>query len=320
MSTPRISIVVCVYNRQDFIGRCLTSILRQNMDAYELIVVDDGSTDATASIVTSFTDSRVRLIRNGVNRALSYSRNQGVMQSHGQIIAFTDSDCIVDSYWLSELVKPFVTDADIMIVGGKIIDPVAHTYWEKVNTGMNHVASASGYVAKIIGCNMAFQRQFLMDNPFDEYLRAAEEWDLCVRCEQQNKKIFYTDKAIVTHHHRTSLKGSVEQHFRFGHFIGFLKIKHGQFPYFNYGTLILIFIILCFILGMWINQFYSLAYIFCLFYIGLIAYWNTLGRMRKCWEWIVTYPGQALIFSVFCIGNLYSPFMYIWDKTFKRKY
>ena len=307
----RISIVVCVYNRQDFIGRCLTSILRQEMSAFELIVINDGSSDSTGTIIASLAnDPRIRLIHNAVNRGMCTSRNQGIKQARGEIVVFTDSDCIVSPEWLHELIKPFDHDDNIMIVGGKIVDPIAKTYWEKVNTGMNYIAPSSDYVAKIIGCNMAFRRQFLINNPFDEYLPAADEWDLCICCLGQNKKIFYTEKAIVTHYHRSSFKGSLEQHFRFGYSISFLKFKHKLFPFLNYGALILICIVLCLLLGILINQFYYLADVFCLFYLGLIGYWNAWGRARRWQEWFFTYPGQALMFSIFCLGNLLSPLIY----------
>jgi len=303
----RISVIVCVYNRQDFIGPCLTSILGQDKDDYELLIVDDGSTDKTSSIIRSLTDPKMHLIFNGVNKGMCYSRNQGIAYARGEIIVFTDSDCIVDPQWLSELIKPFGVDNDIMIVGGRIIDPPAQTYWEKVNNGMNHIAPASGYVSKIIGCNMAFQRQFLTNNLFDERLPAADEWDLCIRCERSHKKIFYTDKELVTHYHRSSLKSSLKQHFCFGYSTAALKIKHGQLPYFSYGTLGLLSVILCSFLGRWVHQFYYLAIISGLFYIGLTGYWNAWGCGRKFKERMVTYPGFVLVFLAFCLGNLYFP-------------
>jgi len=303
----RISVIVCVFNRQDFIAPCLRSILAQDRDDYELIVIEDGSTDKTASVIESFSDPRIRLFRHAVNRGMCFSRNQGIAQAKGGIITFTDSDCIVDPRWLSELIKPFEIDNDIMIVGGKIVDPIARTYWEKVNSGMNHIAPASGYVAKIIGCNMAFQQRFLMDNPFDENLPAADEWDLCIRCERSHKKVFYTDKAIVTHYHRSSLISSLEQHFRFGYSTAALNIKHKQFPYFTYGTLSLLSILLSFVLEKWVHPFYFLMIISCFFYLGLIGYWNAWGAKHKRKEWITTYPGFALVFSAFCLGNLYYP-------------
>lgn len=302
-----VSVIVCVYNRQEYISQCLSSILKQELKTFELIVVDDGSFDATVSIIHSFNDPRIRLVLNATNRGMCYSRNQGIAHANGEMIVFTDSDCTCNPGWLDALIEPFDIDKNIMITGGRIIDPTARTYWQKVNMGINHIASASGYVDKIIGCNMAFRRQFLIDNPFDKDLSAADEWDLCISCKRQKKEIFYTDKAMVIHHHRSSLKSSLAQHFRFGYSNASLKIKHGELPYFSYGALCAVFVVLCLIAGIWFYQFSYLAGVFSLLYMILIGYLNTRSRTRPWQEWIITFPGYALLFGAFCFGNLYYP-------------
>jgi len=87
---PLFSVVIPTYNREKFIGRAIRSVLRQSCDDYEIIVVDDGSTDRTRRVVQSF-GGRVRYIRQP-NRGPSEARNTGIRSARGEFIAFLDSD------------------------------------------------------------------------------------------------------------------------------------------------------------------------------------------------------------------------------------
>jgi len=89
---PAISVVIPLYNRKERIGAAIESVLAQTFGDFELIVVDDGSTDDGPSVVEAFEDPRVRLIRQGRNRGANAARNEGVRQAKGSIIAFLDSD------------------------------------------------------------------------------------------------------------------------------------------------------------------------------------------------------------------------------------
>ena len=116
--TPTVSIVLGVYNGAEIIGDCLESLLNQNYpaDAYDIIVVENGSTDNTTEVVKRYP---VRLFHNSV-RGLAPARNTGISQSNADIIAFTDADCIADPNWLSALVKPYA-DPEVGGVGGAIL-------------------------------------------------------------------------------------------------------------------------------------------------------------------------------------------------------
>ncbi len=87
-TSPRFSVIIPVYNRASFIARAIESVLSQTYRDFELIVVDDGSTDATPDIVALYP---VRLLRQE-NRGVSAARNRGIASARGKIIAFLDSD------------------------------------------------------------------------------------------------------------------------------------------------------------------------------------------------------------------------------------
>ena len=91
MQSVKVSVIMPAYNSEVYIRESIDSVLAQTFADFELIVVDDGSTDTTAAIAESYSDSRIRLIRQP-NRGVSVARNTGLEASQGQFITFLDSD------------------------------------------------------------------------------------------------------------------------------------------------------------------------------------------------------------------------------------
>src|SRR5215510_4129929 len=92
MSAPLVSVVIPVYDREDYLGDAVDSVLAQTFPSFEIVVVDDGSTDRSAEIVRAHRDPRVRLICHPHNRGISAARNTGVDAARGDYVAFLDSD------------------------------------------------------------------------------------------------------------------------------------------------------------------------------------------------------------------------------------
>ena len=95
-----VSIVVLVYNAERTIERCLMALLSQIHSHFELVLVDDGSTDSSLEKIYSFKDKRIKLIINDKNMGIAKSRNVGWKAARGEYIFFTDSDCMVLPLWL----------------------------------------------------------------------------------------------------------------------------------------------------------------------------------------------------------------------------
>ena len=106
--TPRISVILPVHNRADVLARAIQSVLDQSLAAFELIVVDDGSTDGSAGVARSFGDERIKVIELGENRGGNAARNAGVQAATAPLIAFLDSD---DTY-LPEKLERVVGEFD----------------------------------------------------------------------------------------------------------------------------------------------------------------------------------------------------------------
>src|SRR4051794_34729501 len=92
---PRIAVIIPAYNRAGVVARAIDSVLKQQFEDFELIVVDDGSADNTVEVARGFTDPRVKVIELGRNRGSNAARNAGIMSASAPLIAFLDSD---DSY------------------------------------------------------------------------------------------------------------------------------------------------------------------------------------------------------------------------------
>ena len=121
---PRVSVVVCSLNGERCLGRCLAALAAQTHDAYEVIVVDDGSTDATGAIAAA---AGARIERHDVPRGLAAARNAGIRAARGAIVVFTDDDCEPSADWLEELERTYRTAGGLELIAGVggAVDPAA---------------------------------------------------------------------------------------------------------------------------------------------------------------------------------------------------
>ena len=116
---PLISIIMPTYNRKNIILNSINSVLNQTYPYFELIIIDDGSTDDTISLLNSIEDDRVKIFRNDENKGPSYSRNIGLKHAKGEIIMYLDSDNEWDSEYIKTMVGAFIElpDADALYSG-----------------------------------------------------------------------------------------------------------------------------------------------------------------------------------------------------------
>jgi glycosyltransferase involved in cell wall biosynthesis len=120
-AAPKISFVVPVYNMEPFVSDCLNSILRQegNHD-YEVIVIDDASTDASVDVIAKFNDSRIRLIRHRDNKGPAYTITEGLYAARGAYVARIDPDDRYRSHFLNRTVEVLDRQLDVGLVFGRI--------------------------------------------------------------------------------------------------------------------------------------------------------------------------------------------------------
>jgi O-antigen biosynthesis protein len=225
--TPRVSVVVCTYNGGRTLEQCVRSLLALDYPDYEVIVVDDGSTDDTPAILARF--PQVRVLRQE-NRGLSVARNAGLQAATGSLIAYTDSDCFADPQWLVQLVHRFRSSTAAGVGGpnltpedGRLAACVAASPGQPV-----HVLESDQVAEHIPGCNMAFRREALLAvNGFDPvYRKAGDDVDLCWRLQQAGYWITFAPGAFVWHHRRQGPRAYLRQQAGYGEAEALLRFKH----------------------------------------------------------------------------------------------
>ena len=202
------------YNAKDDLKECLQSLDTQDYSEREIIVVNDASTDGTSEYLKHFKQNArtdITIIANATNLGVAGARNAGIKHAMGDIIAFTDSDCVADPEWISELVRIY-NQKNVAAVGGRILDERVGNVWNRSSRGLNYVSASEGYVSYIQGCNMSFDSDILKQYCFDDEIKYGyEETLLCDYLIAAGYRIYYNPKAIVQHKHKANLRSLLRQ-------------------------------------------------------------------------------------------------------------
>lgn len=229
--SPAVSVVVAAYNAARTLRSCLESLERLNGVNYEVILVDDGSTDATAQIAAGFPE--VRLLRHPTNLGLSVARNTGIAAAQGEIVAFTDADCRADEDWLYHLVHELVTTGFVGVGGHNLLPPDDSTVAAAVLVspgGPAHVMLNDRVAEHIPGCNMAFWKWALVEiGGFDPmFRRAGDDVDVCWRLQQRGYRLGFSPAGFVWHYRRSTVRAYLDQQRGYGEAEALLEQKHPE--------------------------------------------------------------------------------------------
>ena len=225
---PRVSVIVCSYNGAATVGACLLSLQRLQYDHYEVVFVDDGSTDDTPAIVARF--AAVRYVRQP-NRGLSVARNTGLALATGDVVAYTDSDCEVDEDWLYHLTA-VLSRTNHAGVGGPNLIPDEGS-WVADCVGLSpggpaHVMLDDRTAEHVPGCNMAFWTWAARSvNGFDgQFRKAGDDVDFIWRLQNAGHSIGFAPAAQVWHYRRNTVRAYLRQQRGYGEAEALLKYKH----------------------------------------------------------------------------------------------
>lgn len=227
-SEPQVSVVVSVFNGERNIERCLESLFQVNYENYEIILINDGSTNGTDKAVKRY-ENRAIYVKNEINLGLAASRNRGIRLAKGEYVAFTDVDCVVDKYWLAELVQCLIKNK-AEGAGGAVKMPKDVSFFARcVGTlGKPSPKLISKNEAEVPGCNAIFKKSLLKQmGGFDETFKESNaDTDFNVRVWTDGRKIYYQPTAIIYHYHRSSLFSFIK--WRFTNGIGLYRLarKH----------------------------------------------------------------------------------------------
>jgi glycosyltransferase involved in cell wall biosynthesis len=216
-SWPRVSVVVCTYNGARTLRGCLQSLEAVHYPDYEVIVVNDGSTDASAAIAREF---KCRVITTE-NQGLSQARNTGWQAASGEIVAYLDDDAYADRHWLQYLAATFRAGNHAAVGGPNILPPadgpIAECVWNAPG-GPIHVLATDTLAEHVPGCNLAVRKDRLEAlGGFDAQFRVAgDDVDLCWRILERGWTIGYSPSAMVWHHRRNSVRAYWRQQRGYG--------------------------------------------------------------------------------------------------------
>ncbi|MBF0479547.1 MAG: glycosyltransferase [Candidatus Omnitrophica bacterium] len=228
MNQPLVSIIVPAYNSSQTIAPCLEAIIRQSYPCFEIIVVDDGSTDQTAEIIRTFPN--VHYARQE-NAGPASARNHGARIARGEFFIFTDSDCVPQDHWVELLMKNFLA-SDIGVVAGSygIANPesrLARCVWKEILFRHQHLMP--DYPRAFGSYNFAIRRKTFEDaGGFDESYRRAsgEDNDLSYKVSKAGYKIYFSREALVDHYHPTKFFKYLNEQYRHGFWRAKLYGRH----------------------------------------------------------------------------------------------
>jgi glycosyltransferase involved in cell wall biosynthesis len=215
---PSISVVVCAFNAEDTIDECLRHACALDYPELEIILIDDGSTDATAAIARRHRRARVVTVPHG---GLGAARNEGIRQAGGDVVAYLDSDAYPCPEWPYYLALGF-DSSRVGGVGGPNLpparDPVGAHIVARAPGGPVHVLVSDDRAEHVPGCNMAFWKEVLEGlGGFDPiYTAAGDDVDFCWKVLDHDWEIGFHPAALVWHHRRASLGTYLRQQRSYG--------------------------------------------------------------------------------------------------------
>ncbi len=228
--TPMVSVVICAYNAERTMRPCLESLRKLDYPNYEVVIVDDGSRDRTAEISMDFPE--FRLIRQP-NKGLSVARNVGMHAARGELIAYTDSDCVVDPHWLSFMARAMV-EGGFDGCGGPNYAPHEDGRIEgcvSASPGAPcHVLTGDDRAEHLAGCNMVFSKSALLEaGGFDpQFTSAGDDVDICWRMLESGLRLGFCPAAFVWHFRRNTVKAYYGQQRGYGRAEAMLYAKYPQ--------------------------------------------------------------------------------------------
>jgi GT2 family glycosyltransferase len=210
------SVIVVCWNAEDVLGRCLKQLREQDHPNYELIVVDDASSDGTLAVAEAArANGELKIVRSARNRGCPGARNLGLREARGEIVAFVDADGFAAPDWLSRLTASFTADPSI----GGVASTVFFDDNPLVLNGAGGTVNRQGWAADLamnesyehaelaeevlypMGCGMAFTRKALERvGPFDEsMLNYYDDVDYGVRVWRAGYRVIVSPEAAIDH-------------------------------------------------------------------------------------------------------------------------
>lgn len=320
----RVSIVIPACNRADVLSRCLAALAEQSFREFEIVIIDDASTDETPSVIQGFkperADIRIIGLRNESHAGANPSRNRGVAAASGELIAFLDCDCIAEPAWLEHLIAPFSNDTDNLVAGttGMVLDAPARSLFDLTFKGTHRIHDA-GDASRLIAGNMCIRRDLLMRYRLDEdraerlqrtdgtpdvsVSGRGDEEGLHLILRAAGYRLKAVPDAVVLHEHHLDGRAFFRQAFRGGRSAARLVYKYALPQRIDMLPFILTLVTVP--LGIAWRPLFILPMLFFLSGVAALVY-NDLFRKRKSLvETLVTFPLLLTYYMIRLTGYLF---------------
>ncbi|HUQ48351.1 MAG TPA: glycosyltransferase [Gemmatimonadaceae bacterium] len=219
----RLSVVIPTYNRPDELARCVAAIAASTVapERYEVIVVNDGGVSPDAALLGVARRLNLRVLTQP-NRGPGAARNYGAGSARGELIAFTDDDCIPASGWLEALERSFNSRPE-SLHGGRTVNSLGDNPFSQASQSLidyvhRYYNDRSARRTRFFPSNniAVSARMFEATGGFDESLRAAEDRDFCRTWHNLGRDFQYIPDAVVNHAHHLTFGSLQRQHFSYG--------------------------------------------------------------------------------------------------------
>jgi glycosyltransferase involved in cell wall biosynthesis len=213
---PVVTVVIPTFNRAAIVGRAIRSVLGQTCQDWELIVVDDGSTDGTEPVVTAFSDNRIKYVRHDRKLGGGAARNTGIRCAQGEYVAFLDSD----DEWLPEKIQKELevfqsSDPAVGLVytGKMMLDETGRVLEIRMPTKSGWVYEALLDGNFIGSCSRVAVKKQAVERVagFDETLVAHQDWDLWLRVARVSSVAFVPNCLVKRHLGSGQITGSLRR-------------------------------------------------------------------------------------------------------------
>lgn len=228
MLNPKVSVIIPVYNGEKTLSQCLDSVLNQNFEDYEIIIVDNFSEDRTKELINQYmvTSNKIRYVFEA-HRSRGAARNAGITVAQGEIVVMTDCDCIVPNQWIQNLTAPLLMGNELIIMGYE--EEATHNFWSRNIQRHNYEFFKKHLNGDYITCldtkNFAIRTWLMRKLMFDRSLKHLEDYELALRIRDQYK-IRFIPNIRVKHFHKTDLFSWLRINFEKGYWASIVFRKY----------------------------------------------------------------------------------------------
>ncbi|UCH12475.1 MAG: glycosyltransferase [Candidatus Omnitrophota bacterium] len=230
----KVSLYIPSYNSAIYLERCIEKVLEQIYPIEEIIVVDDGSADKTAEIVSKFP---VKLIRHRYNRGIASVRNTAVMEAKGDFIAAVDADCLIEPTWLQRCMEDFIKP-NIAAVGGRLLDENNEKIkyrWKAAHLKQHWGGKRKVNPIFLVGSNIIIRKEVFAKVGLynaEKFKRNYEDVDFSLRLKKKDLDLIYNPDAVARHIKKDTI-GSILKTYWSWHFYDY-KPKYISRLIFNF--------------------------------------------------------------------------------------